>query len=83
MIFTIVYADMEDDQCNTLDFQLGGAGIDAQIPGNRQWNIKVYIYMYISDLEIDLRNQTYSSYKNVYVSYFCFPDHPNRMQLRA
>jgi len=36
-----MYADMEDDQCNTLDFQLGGAGIDAQIPGNRQWNIKI------------------------------------------
>ena len=52
MIFTIVYADMEEDQCNQLDFQLGGTGIDAQIPGNRQWNIKVYRHIKSYQLSI-------------------------------
>jgi len=36
-----MYADMEEDGCNQLDFQLGATGIDAQIPQNRQWNIKI------------------------------------------
>ena len=31
---------MEDGECNTLDFQLGGTGIDATIP-TRSWSIKV------------------------------------------
>lgn len=36
-----MYADMEEDQCNQLDFQLGGTEIDATFPQNRQWNIKI------------------------------------------
>jgi len=42
-----MYADMENGECNSLDFQLGTggsipAGIDpAQIEGNRGWNIKI------------------------------------------
>ena len=32
---------MEDSQCNSLDFQLGTTGIDATLPTNRGWNIKV------------------------------------------
>ena len=36
----IVYADMEGGDCNNLDFQLGGTGIDATIP-TRSWSIKV------------------------------------------
>ena len=43
---------MEEDQCNQLDFQLGGTGIDAQIPGNRQWNIKVYRHIKSYQLSI-------------------------------
>ena len=42
--FDIVYADMEDGECNTLDFQLGGTGIDATIP-TRSWSIKVNLYL--------------------------------------
>ena len=63
---------MEDDQCNQLDFQLGGTVIDAipsQIPGNRQWNIKVYIhtyiyilyiYIYIYNSKVDCRQRIFS-----------------------
>jgi len=36
-----MYADMENGECNSLDFQLGTAGIDAQLEGNRGWNIKI------------------------------------------
>ena len=36
-----VYADMENGECNALDFQLGTSGIEAQLEGNRGWNIKV------------------------------------------
>lgn len=39
--FDVVYADMENGECNTLDFQLGTTGIDAQLAQNRGWNIKV------------------------------------------
>jgi len=35
-----MYADMEGSNCNSLDFQLGGTGVDATIP-TRQWSIKV------------------------------------------
>ena len=35
---------MEDGECNTLDFQLGGTGIDATIP-TRSWSIKVILYL--------------------------------------
>ena len=38
-----VYADMNDDDCNSLDFALGTTGIDATIP-TRTFNIKVFIY---------------------------------------
>ena len=31
---------MEGGDCNNLDFQLGGTGIDATIP-TRSWSIKV------------------------------------------
>ena len=36
----LVYADMNDDECNSLDFMLHTSGIDATIP-TRQWSIKV------------------------------------------
>ena len=39
-----VYADMEGGDCNNLDFQLGGTGIDATIP-TRSWSIKVDFYL--------------------------------------
>ena len=32
---------MEGGECNSLDFQLGTTGIDATLPTNRGWNIKV------------------------------------------
>ena len=32
---------MEEGECNSLDFQLGTTGIDATLPTNRGWNIKV------------------------------------------
>ena len=31
---------MDGNSCNTMDFQLGGTGIDATIP-TRKWGIKV------------------------------------------
>ena len=37
----LVYADMNDDECNSLDFMLHTSGIDATIP-TRQWSIKVF-----------------------------------------
>ena len=47
-----MYADMEEDQCNQLDFQLGGTEIDATFPQNRQWNIKVYRHIKSYQLSI-------------------------------
>ena len=35
---------MEGGDCNNLDFQLGGTGIDATIP-TRSWSIKVDFYL--------------------------------------
>ena len=40
-IFYLVYAEFEGDECNSLDFQLGTNAIDATLPTNRGWNIKV------------------------------------------
>ena len=37
-----VYADMSDDDCNSLDFALGHTGVGATIP-TRSFSIKVYI----------------------------------------
>ena len=39
--FHLVYAEFEGDECNSLDFQLGTNAIDATLPTNRGWNIKV------------------------------------------
>ena len=38
-----MYAEFEGDECNSLDFQLGTTGIDATLPTNRGWNIKVLL----------------------------------------
>ena len=78
-----MYADMEEDQCNQLDFQLGGTEIDATFPQNRQWNIKVY--RHIKSYQLSIFSNKFIcrwSSKNTFVSCFGFPDHSNRMQLR-
>lgn len=36
-----MYAEMEEGRCNTLDFQLGETGIEAQKEPNRGFNIKI------------------------------------------
>ena len=41
-----VYADMSDDDCNSLDFALGHTGVGATIP-TRSFSIKVYIAVLI------------------------------------
>ena len=40
ILFTLVYADMNGNNCNSLDFQLGGTGIGATL-ANKAWSIKV------------------------------------------
>ena len=39
--FVTVYADMSDDECNSLDFMFGATGVQATIP-TRSFTIKVY-----------------------------------------
>ena len=41
--YFLVYADMDDENCNSLDFMFSAAGIDATIPNTRQWSIKVFV----------------------------------------
>ena len=47
---SIVYADMSDADCNSLDFALGTTGIDATIP-TRTFNIKVFLHCAFQILE--------------------------------
>ena len=66
----IVYADMEGGDCNNLDFQLGGTGIDATIP-TRSWSIKVdfYLSLYILLLFMDINYKTAVLYVIVLLFY--------------
>ena len=41
-MYIAVYADMSDDDCNSLDFALGHTGVGATIP-TRSFSIKVYM----------------------------------------
>lgn len=36
-----MYAEMDANNCNSLDFARGSAGIDATVPASRSWSIKV------------------------------------------
>ena len=56
----IVYADMEGGDCNNLDFQLGGTGIDATIP-TRSWSIKVDFYLSLFILLLIIFKKIYTS----------------------
>ena len=64
-----VYADMEGGDCNNLDFQLGGTGIDATIP-TRSWSIKVDFYLSLFILVLIIFTNIHND-AIIYVLYNC------------
>ena len=71
--FDVVYADMENGECNTLDFQLGTTGIDAQLAQNRGWNIKVR-FNCIHKSESNYYNESNTEF---FIYQYPVSDHPN------
>ena len=49
---------MEEGECNSLDFQLGTTGIDATLPTNRGWNIKVLSLLNLYGIHILISHDT-------------------------